>query len=141
MAAGAWNIYKKAKKNLMTGTLDLDTDTFKMALFMSASNAATSTLSTYASLTQQSSGGGYAAGGKTMSVTWTTGASTGEMRFDATAVIFTASGANLVNVKYAVIHDSTNILCFSMLSTSQFTVTSGNTLTVTPSANGIFELN
>ena len=151
MAAGAWVIYNKFKEYMADGTLDLDNDAFGLALFTSASNAATATLSLRSQVTNEiAAQGGYAAGGRTLSaVTWATGASAGEMRFDCTAKIFTASGANLSIIRYAVIYDITSgasagaqkLVCYSALSTAQFSVTDGNTLTITPSANGIFELN
>jgi hypothetical protein len=71
------------------------------------------------------------------------GASASEYRFDCTATVWTAAGGSISAIKYAVIVDTNTglLLCHSQLSASQFSVTSGNTLTVTPSANGIFELN
>lgn len=145
MAAGAWTFYNAAKKHLMDGTIDLDSHTFRMCLFTSASNAATPTLSTLAAVTNQvAEQFGYSSSGKALTgVTWGVGASASEMRFDCTAVIWTAAGGSISAVKYAVIFDVTGglLLCYSQLSAAQFSVTSGNTLTVTPSANGIFELN
>jgi len=151
MAAAAWVIYNKFKEYVMDNTIDIDADVFALALFTNASNAATATLSTRTQVTNEIvAQGGYAAGGRTLSaVTWATGASAGEMRFDCTAKIFTASGANLSAIQYAVIYDITTgasagaqkLICYSTLSASQFSVTDGNTLTITPSANGIFELN
>lgn len=144
MAAGAWTFYNEAKKYLMTGDIDLDTDVFYMSLHTSASNAATATLSTYASINNQvANANGYTTGGKTVSATtWAAGASASEFRFDSTAVVWTASGGSIANVRYAVIRESGGkALCYSALSTGQFSVTDTNTLTVTPSANGIFELN
>lgn len=151
MAASAWVIYNTFKRYMADGTCDLDGDTFVMGLYTSASNAATATLSTRGSLTNEvTSANGYVAGGKTMTgVTWSTGASAGEMRFDATANIWSASGGTISNIRYAVIYDATTgtsagnrkLVAYSALSTSQFSVTDGNTLTITPSANGIFELN
>lgn len=38
MAAGAWTLTNSARTKLLNGTFDLDTDTFKMALFLSTSN-------------------------------------------------------------------------------------------------------
>ena len=63
----------------------------------------------------------------------------------AVGLAFTASGANLVDIKYAIIRNSTGagagkLLCFCQLSSSNFTVTSPNTLTVLPAATGIFTL-
>jgi hypothetical protein len=145
MAAGAWTFYNAAKKHLMDGTIDLDTHSFRMLLFTSASNAATLTLSTLAAVTNQvAEQFGYSSSGKALAgVTWAVGASASEYRFDCTATVWTAAGGSISAIKYAVIVDTNTglLLCHSQLSASQFSVTSGNTLTVTPSANGIFELN
>lgn len=147
MAAGAWTFYNLAKKYLMNGTIDLDTNSFRMSLYTSASNAATATLSTRTSVTNEvSEANGYSSSGKALaSITWATGASASEYRWNAAAIVWTASGGSISNVKFAVIWQSSGVadklVCYSQLSTAQFTVTSGNTLTITPSANGIFELN
>lgn len=149
MAAGAWTFYNEAKKYLMTGDIDLNGDNFRMSLYTSASNAATATLSTIASVSNEvTEANGYSSSGKAITgVTWTAGASASEFRFDATAVIWSASGGTIAGVKYAVIWKSgasagaRKILCYSQLSTAAFAVTDTNTLTITPSANGIFELN
>lgn len=151
MAASAWVIYNTFKRYMADGTVDLDADTFRLGLYTSASNAATAALSVRGSITNEvASANGYALGGKTLSgVTWSTGASAGEMRFDGTATIWSASGGTIPNIRYAVIYDETTgtsaanrkLMAYSALSAAQFTVTDGNTLTVTPSANGVFELN
>jgi hypothetical protein len=149
MAAGIWTFYNLAKRHLMDGLIDLDTDTFKMSLYTSASNAATLTLSVVSAVTGQvAEAFGYSSSGKPLAgVTWQTGASATEFRFDCTATIWAAVGGDIQNVKYAVIWKQSSstlgrkLLCYSMLSTSQFNVTSGNSMAVTPSANGIFELN
>jgi hypothetical protein len=151
MAASAWVIYNSFKRYMADGTMDLDGDTFRMGLYTSASNAATATISIRSSITNEvANGNGYVTGGKTLAGrTWSTGASASEMRFDATATIWSASGGNIANIRYAVIYDESTgtsagdrkVVCYSALSTAQFTVTDGNTLTITPSANGIFELN
>lgn len=147
MAAGAWTFYNIAKKKLMDGSFDLDTNTFRMSLYTSASNAATLTLSTRTSVTNEvTEANGYSSSGKPLaSVTWAVGASATEYRWNAAAIVWTAAAGSIANIKFAVIWQSSGVadklLCFSQLSTAQFTVTSGNTLTITPSANGIFELN
>lgn len=145
MAASAWTFYNAAKKHLMDGAIDLDSHSFRMSLYTSASNAGSLLLSTRASITNEvTEGFGYSSSGKPLAgVTWGVGASASEFRFDATATQWAAAGGNIPNVKYAVIWDVTGdkLVCQSQLSTSQFTITSGNTLTITPSANGIFELN
>lgn len=148
MAAGAWALYNEAKKYLLTGDIDLNAATLRMTLHTSASNANTATLSTFGSVTNElADGNGYSTSGKALTYTFTVGASASEYRLDATAIIWTATGGSLSNVKFAVIWQTgasagaRKLLCRSQLSTSQFTVTIGNTLTITPDANGIFEIN
>ena len=150
MAASAWALYNLAKQKLGDGTHDLDTDVFRMGLYSSASNAATLTLSTRGSVTSEVlSAAGYVLGGQTLgAVTWGGGASAGVRRFDSTAEVFTASGATIQNVKHAVIYNNSKgtsagtrpLLCTSQLTTAEFDLTDTNTLTVTPSATGIFEM-
>jgi hypothetical protein len=151
MAASAWQLYNSAKKYIGNGTITLGAGVFKMVLARSASNASTFTLSTYASVTNEiSATGGYTTGGKNLvpaTGQWTVGASAKQMKFTMSTVglAFTASGASLTNIKYAILRNSTGatagkLLCFCQLSSSQFTVTSPNTLTVLPAATGIFTL-
>jgi hypothetical protein len=147
MAASAWQLYNSGKRYIGNGTIELGVGNFSMALFTSASNTSTFTLSTFASLTSEiSATGGYVTGGKALSPAtgqWTTGASAKQMKFtySTVGVTFTASGAPLTNVKYAVIYQSGGkLLCFCQLSSTQFTVASPNTLTVLPAATGVFTL-
>jgi len=147
MAASAWQLYNSGKRYIGNGTIELGVGNFKLALLRSASNTSTFTLSTFASLTNEiSATGGYVTGGKALvpgTGQWTTGASAKQMKFtySTIGVTFTASGAPLTNVKYAVIYQSGGkLLCFCQLSSSQFTVASPNTLTVLPAATGVFTL-
>jgi hypothetical protein len=152
MAASAWQLYNKAKQSIGNGTITLGAGVFKMVLARSASNASTFTLSTYASVTNEiSATGGYVTGGKNLvpaTALWTVNPlSAKQYKFTMSSVglAFTASGASLTNIKYAIIRNSTGatagkLLCFCQLSSSQFTVTSPNTLTVLPAATGIFTL-
>lgn len=149
MAATAWTFYNQAKKKLGDGTILLDAGIWKMQLSTSASNASTTTLSLAGQITGEIAvAGGYAAGGKTIAgIAWTTAGDPSSVKWDATDLVFTASGANLSNVKFAVVHTSVgaglasgHLLVWSRLSTSEFSVTSGNTLTVQFAAAGIFTL-
>ena len=147
-AAGAWSFYNEAKKYLMSGDIDLNTSSFRMSLHTSATNAATNTLSVYGSVNNEvAEANGYSSSGKPLTVTWTVGASASEYRFSFSDVIWTASAGTIPNIKYAVVWitgasaGARKLVCRSALSTAQFTVTTGNTLTVSPSANGMFELN
>ncbi|NBU34459.1 MAG: hypothetical protein EBR82_34160 [Caulobacteraceae bacterium] len=151
MAATAWQLYNSAKRYIGNGTITLGAGVFKMFLTRSASNTSTFILSTYASVTQEiSATGGYTTGGKNLvpaTGQWTTGASAKQMKFTYSTIglTFTASGAPLTNIRYAVIRNSTGatagkLLCFCQLSSTQFTVSSPNTLTVLPAATGVFTL-
>ena len=151
MAATAWQLYNEAKKYIGNGTITLGAGVFKMVLAQSASNASTLTFSIYTQINNEvANAGGYITGGRNLvpaTSQWTVGASAKQMKFTQTTagLTFTASGANLVNIKYAIIRNSTGstagkLLCFCRLSSSQFTVTTPNTLTIIPAATGIFTL-
>jgi hypothetical protein len=153
MAASAWQLYNDGKRYLGTGTIKLGVGNggaFKMALFKTSGSATVTNvaLSTFASLSGEvSATGKYVAGGLALPpVTgqWTTGATTTQMKFTYTTagLTFTASGAAINNIRYAVIYESANgkLLCYAALSSTQFTVTSPNTLTVLPAATGVFTL-
>lgn len=148
MAATAWIFYNEAKKKIGNNIIPLDAGIFKMQLHQSNSDASTATLSIASEPTNEIQiQGGYAAGGKTLAgVAWTIAGNPSSVKFDATDLVFTASGANLSIIKYAVIHNSIDtvtsghLLCWSRLSTSEFSVTSGNTLTIQFATAGIFTL-
>jgi len=151
MAASAWAMYNYAKKYLMSGDIDLLTPgnaTIRMSLCTSASNAATLTLSRKSQLTNEiADGNGYSTSGKLFTYTWASGASASEWRFTGNAVVWSAAGGSISAIKYAVLWvagasvGAQKLICYSQLSTAAFAVTTGNTLTITPSANGVFELN
>lgn len=145
MAATAWLLFNKAKKKLGNGTIQLGTNVLKMQLHTSAAVGftATATISTAASVTGEvTTGNGYTTGGQTLaSVTWTTGASAGQYRLDSADPVWTATGGNIANIKYGLIKNSAGqALCWSKLTTAQFTLTQNNTLTVQMAATGIFNM-
>ena len=141
MAASSWALYTKAKKKIGSGVIQLGVNTLKMQLHTSASNASTATLSTAASVTSEvTNGNGYTTGGATLaSVVWTV--SSTSVKLDAADPVWTATGGSIANIKYAVIKNSAGqAICWSKLTTAQFTLTSANTLTITLAAAGIFVL-
>lgn len=154
MAAGVWKVYARAKRAIGTGAITLNAGVFKMQLHRTSASATIAALSTRSLNTsvagEISATGGYVAGGRNIvpaTGQWTTGTSTRQMKFTYSSVglIFTASGANLSNIKYALIRNSTGagtgrVLCFCTLSTAAFTITTGNTLTIAPAATGVFTL-
>lgn len=147
MAADAWKIYNKAKEYMGDGTIDLDTHVFKVALFTSASNAATLTNDDLADLTNQVAGAnGYTTGGATLgSVTWTE--ASGTITFDFADPSWTASGGS-ITARFAVVYDDSTtapadaLVGFSLLDNTpaDVTVTDANTLTLQIHANGMFQL-
>lgn len=149
MAAGAWAFYNKAKKYIGSADIDLNGSSFRMSLYTSASNANTATLSTIGSVTSEvTEAAGYSSSGKPLTgVTWTMGASATEYRFNSSAVFWSANAGTISGIKFAVIWitgasaQARKIMVRSQLSTASFALTAGNRLTITPSANGIFELN
>lgn len=153
MAAGTFKVFKKAKRYLANGTIALGAGVVKMSLHRASASALFAALgiSTFASAVGEiSARGGYVAGGRNIvpaTGQWTTGASAGQMKwtFSSIGLVFTASGSALNNIKYALLRNSTGagagkVICFCTLSTAPFSITSPNTLTVTPATTGLFTL-
>lgn len=145
MAATAWELYNLSKKKLGNGTIQLGVQTFLMHLFKGSSNCSTLTLSIVSSCNNEVTGGGYTS--KTLaSATWSAGANAATYRFTSNNVVFSASGANLTSIQFAVVRvsgtsaNANNLLMKSKLSTAAFQVNDGNTLTVQINASGYFEL-
>lgn len=153
MAAGAWKLFTRGKRNIAIGNILLN-GVFRLCLCMASASAnilkfTNTGISTWASVGFEiAAAGGYAAGGRSVpAVKWTVGASTKQMKFSYTTggLVFTASGANLSAIKYAVIRNSTGagdgkVLCYCTLSTAAFSISTPNTLTLLPAATGVFTL-
>ena len=146
MGASAWTVFDAAKNFIGTGSLPLLTGIHRMSLHTSACSAEISgAITSWASIGNEiSATGGYVR--KTLaSRTWTAGTSAGVQKFDFTDPVFTASGSILKSIRYAVVMASVSAggglpLCYAALSTSSFSVTSGNTLTVQLATTGCFIL-
>lgn len=130
-------------KYLGDGEIQNAAHTFKAVITNTAPNQATDAV--LADLTQITGAGGYAPVTLT-SVTWTeTGAGTGIWEFDSAAFAWTASGADFDTGRYIYIFDEDGttpadpLIGYLDYGTT-FVVTNGNTLTVTPGANGIWRL-
>jgi len=130
-------------KYLGDGTIVNGSHTFKAVITNTAPAQATNAV--LADLTQIAATGGYAAVTLT-GVTWAeTGAGTGIWEFDSAAFAWTASGADFATGRYIYIYDDTptspaDPLIGYLDYGATFVVTNGNTLTVTPGANGIWRL-
>jgi hypothetical protein len=148
MAAGAWTFYNLAKKYIGNGVINLGSGAFRMQLHTSASNANTATLSTIGSVDNQvTEANGYSSSGKALANrAWTVGQSAGQYKFDADDSFWSANGGAISNIKFAVIWVSgasagaRKLLVRSQLSSSQFSLSSGNRLTIQHASTGIFTL-
>lgn len=139
MAAGNWTFTNATRTNLSTGTY-LDADSYKIALFLSTSNIGASS-TTYAGVTNEhANANGYTTGGN--SVTMTRSGTT-TVTFDTTdPAVWTASGGSIV-ARYGVLYEvGGNVVCYFLLDSTpaDVTVTTGNTLTITINASGVFTL-
>jgi hypothetical protein len=143
MAANPWKKYNRFPFRTAGKNINFATDTFKMALFTSSSNANDPTQTTYSGLSNElATANGYTVGGVTLAsvsltqvgptVTWKTGNGA-----------WTAAGGSIV-CRYAVIYDSTtgDAICWALLDNTpaDVTTTSGNTLTVQIDTNGVFTI-
>lgn len=140
MAAGAWTLTNGSRTSLLNGTFDLDSDTFKIALFLSTSNIGAAS-TTYAGVTNEhANANGYTTGGNAV-----TGSLSGTttVTFDTTdPTAWTASGGSIV-ARFAVLYEvSGNVLAYCLLDSTpaDVTATTGNTLTVVINASGVFTL-
>ena len=152
MAAGTWTVYRSAKGRMGSQggtTLNLDTGGFKMALYTTAASASITNLTGYSlysqigTTNQVLASGGYVAGGKAVGATdWTASGANYKFTYTAGGVTWTGT---LTNVRYALIYQSASagggpVVCYAALSTTQFTIATGNTLSVKPNASGVFTL-
>lgn len=141
-AAGKFKLYDLAKKYIGDGTHDLDdTTNWKIALFLSTSNANTLSVGTnvYGDLTNEhANANGYLTGGLALTgITWTN--SGGTISFACSNAVWTASGGS-ITARYAVIYRNATVngiikplLCVCLLDTTpaDVTATTTNTFTIT----------
>jgi hypothetical protein len=140
MAAGAWTFTNGGRTKLIDGTFDIDTDSWKCALFLSTSNIGAAS-TTYAGVTNEVANAfGYTTGGIAITLTL---AGTTTVTVDISVdPVWTASGGSITG-RFAVIYEvAGNVLCYCLLDSTpaDVTATSGNPLTVAANASGVFTL-
>lgn len=148
MSAQAFKIYNLAKKKIGNTSLNLASNAFRMTLHTSASNAATLTLGVYNSLNNEvSEANGYSSSGKALAnEVWTVGASAKSYKFDFDDVVWTGTGGTIANIKFADVWISAaasanrHLLAFASLTSSQFTLSQNNTLTIQINSLGCFTM-
>ena len=140
MAAGNWTFTNAARTNLLNGTHDIDTDTWKVAIFLSTSNLGAAS-TTYAGVTNEhANANGYTTGGIGVTLTLS-GTTTVTVDF-ATDPVWTASGGSIVGRFGCLYEVAGQVLCYHLLDSTpaDVTATAGNTLTIAAHASGVFTL-
>lgn len=140
MAAGTWTFTNTGRTSLINGLFDVDSDSWKMALFLSTSNIGAAT-TTYAGVTNEhSNANGYLTGGIAVALTLS---GTTTVTVDITTdPVWTAAGGSII-ARFAAIYEvGGNVLCYALLDSTpaDVTATDGNTLTVAAHASGVFTL-
>lgn len=130
MAAGTWQFTNAARTNLLNGTHDIDSDSWKVALVTSSSNIGAST-TTWAGVTNEvANGNGYTTGGQSVTLVLT-GTTSVTCTFSSNPV-WTASGSG-ITARWAVLYEVGGaVLAYVLLDNTPADVTAsaGNTLTV-----------
>jgi hypothetical protein len=138
MAIQPWAFTNTGRTKLLDNTgFDIDSGSYKCALFLSTSNIGAAS-TTYAALTNEVANGlGYTTGG--IAVTFTLSGTTTVTATFASNPVWTAAGGSIV-ARFAVIYEvAGNVLCYSDFQADQ-TATDTNTFTVAASGSGIFTL-
>jgi hypothetical protein len=141
MAAGEWQFPNSARTNLLNGTFDIDSDTWKVVLLTSASNIGAGS-TTYAGLTGEVSqtNTGYTTGGAAITLTLSgTTTVTVDIQSDPQWV---AGSAGITARWAAIVENGGNVLCYALLEdpAADVTVTEGNTFTLRAHASGVITL-
>jgi hypothetical protein len=144
MAAGTWQLTNTTRTKLINGQFDMDTDTFKIALFTNASNLTVASTA-FSGVTSEvgTINTGYTAGGIliTFDLAGTTSV-TVKIHDNPGQPTWTAGSANLT-AKYAAIYEvSGDVVCLCTLDAggADITATSGNTLTVDGKTNPVMTI-
>jgi hypothetical protein len=130
MSAGTWTLTNSGRTKLLDGTFDLDSDSWKVALFKSSSNIGASSTS-YAGLTNEvDNANGYNTGG--LSVTLVLSGTTSVAVKFASNPVWTATGGS-ITARWAVLYEvGGDVLAYCLLDSTpaDVTATDGNTLTI-----------
>jgi len=135
-------VYNNFKKNIMNGSIDLDTDTIKVALVTSSYTPDEDSDEYFDDVTNEVSGTGYTAGGATLASAAVTADTTDdEGVFDADDVSWTSS---TITARGAVLYKSTGTPSTSpliaYLDFGEDKVSTSGTFQITWNAEGILNL-
>jgi hypothetical protein len=129
------------------GPIDFETDAFNCYLSNETADATTQQAdSVLADITQIAGTGGYTTQSAANPVFGETGAGSGVWEFSTDNVAWTASGADFATARYIGMYDddiatpADVLIGFLDYGAGGFTLTDGNTFTVTVGANGWFQI-
>ena len=106
MAAGPVNVYDNAIKFLMNGTLDLDSNTIKLALFSSSMTVDLANHDTLSDISGEIANGfGYTTGGQSLTGVTLTAVTNG-FKFSSNDVTWDATGGSIPAWRYGVFYAS-----------------------------------
>lgn len=140
-APTAWALTDVGRTRLLNGTFDIDSDSYKCALFLAASNIGAGS-TTYAGVTNEhANANGYTTGGIAVALTLS---GTTNVKVDITTdPVWTAAGGS-ITARFGVIYEvGGDVLCYCTLDSApaDVTATDGNTFTVAANAaDGVFRL-
>ena len=140
MAASSWYFTNTGRTDLLSAVYQVETGSYKMALYLNTSNLGL-TSTTYAAVTNQHANeNGYTTAGVTVALSLT-GTTTVKVDID-TDPVWTAAGGSIIAKWAAIYLVGGNVLCWCLLDSggADVTVTDGNTLTVAAHSSGVFTL-
>lgn len=130
MAAGAWTLTNAARTNLLNGTHDIDSDSWKVALVASTSNIGASS-TTFAAVTGElSTANGYTAGG--VAVTLVLAGTTSVTCSFSSNPVWTASSSGITARRAVLYEVGGAVFAYCLLDSTDVDVatSAGNTLTI-----------
>lgn len=137
-------MYDNGKLAILDKTIDMDSDSFKVALFTSGYTPNLATDDLYSGLSNEvsSTNTGYTTAGIALTMTALSVASNTVKWTTGTSIAWTAGSANLTARTAVIYHVATGkLICNCLLDTAaggtDVTATNGNTLTIAVSTNGI----
>jgi hypothetical protein len=145
MAASLY-FYEGFKLNLAKGDLQLDTDVFRVSLHKNITGVSDLTFSTYSQLGSAVTGGGYPASGKQASFLSLIVQAGATLRWNLSDVWFSANGSTIDSIRAFVLWQSNatqanaKLIAWGGLSSSSFSITDTNRLTIQWNASGVMEL-
>jgi hypothetical protein len=137
------SFYNNATKDILDGTIDLDSDTIKVSLHASTYTPAV-THDFFDDLTNEVTGSNYTAGGATLGSTAVTTVTVNDAMYDAADTTWSAHASGFSTARYAVIYKSTGtdstspLIGYIDFTTDQDNV--NNDLTIKWNASGILQL-